>query len=323
MGRHGECYMADDNKKVLVTDEIAYEGIKYLEEHCHVDVKTSIEPSELLKIINGYSGLIVRSRTVVTEDVLKLGTDLEVIGRCGVGVDNIDLVSCKKRGVKVVNCPTSLTIAVAELTFGLLLGLARKVTFCDREMKSGNWPKKQYVGNELNGKILGLIALGRIGAEVARIANAFGMSVIAYDPYVDNHKINNNNIMMVDLDVVFSDSDYLSVHAPLNEETRHIISHESFDKMKDGVKIVCAARGGIINEDALLNALELGKVSGAALDVFEIEPPVNDKLINNANVIATPHIGAQTKDAQIRAGVDIAEEVVAVLTDKKIRWRVV
>tara|TARA_A100001037_G_C15102115_1_gene614516 strand:- start:1237 stop:1809 length:573 start_codon:yes stop_codon:yes gene_type:complete len=190
-------------------------------------------------------------------------------------------------------------------------------------MKSGNWPKKQYVGNELNGKILGLIALGRIGAEVARIANAFGMSVIAYDPYVDNHKINNNNIMMVDLDVVFSDSDYLSVHAPLNEETKHLISHESFDKMKDGVKIVCAARGGIINEDALLNALELGKVSGAALDVFEIEPPVNDKLINNANVIATPHIGAQTKDAQIRAGVDIAEEVVAVLTDKKIRWRVV
>ncbi|HCU99283.1 MAG TPA: hypothetical protein DGM69_08060 [Chloroflexi bacterium] len=315
--------MAEDNKKVLVADEIAYEGIKRLEEHCHVDVQTSIVASELLKIINDYSGLIVRSRTVVTEDVLKAGTDLEVIGRCGVGVDNIDLVSCKKRGVKVVNCPTSLTIAVAELTFGLLLGLARKVTFCDREMKSGNWPKKQYVGNELNGKILGLIALGRIGAEVARIANAFGMSVIAYDPYVDNHKINNNNIMMVDLDVVFSDSDYLSVHAPLNEETKHLISHESFDKMKDGVKIVCAARGGIINEDALLNALELGKVSGAALDVFEIEPPVNDKLINNANVIATPHIGAQTKDAQIRAGVDIAEEVVAVLTDKKIRWRVV
>ncbi len=308
---------------VLVADTIAAAGVEKLRQAVGVDVRTDIDARELLKVIGDYRGLVVRSRTKVTAEVVAAATKLEVVGRAGVGVDNIDLEACKRHGITVVNSPMAASVAVAELTLAFMLSLARRVPFADGQMKLGAWPKKQLKGVELDGKTLGLIAVGRIGSEVARRAIAFGMRVIAYDPYLSADEMRVRNVEPATLETVLSAVDYISVHTPLTDETHHMINAAAIDAMRDGVRILCAARGGVIDEAALLAGLESGKVAGAALDVFESEPPGASALVKHPHVITTAHIGAQTREAQDRAGVDVAAEVISALSGAELRWKVV
>jgi D-3-phosphoglycerate dehydrogenase len=239
-----------------------------------------------------------------------------------VGVDNIDLEAAKKHKVIVVNAPSSTTMAVAELTVGLLLAVAREIPRADAAMKQGQWLKKQFEGAELNGKTLGVIGFGRIGTEVGKRATAFGMNVVTYDPNVSEHELEHGSAEPVSLQDLFAWSDFISLHLPLNVQTRDLIGPQAFSQMKDGVRLVSTARGGIMDEAALLDALKSGKVAGAALDVFGKEPPGLTELVSHPRVIATPHIGAQTAEAQSRAAEDIASEVLAALQGKTLRWKV-
>jgi D-3-phosphoglycerate dehydrogenase len=258
----------------------------------------------------------------VTASVIGAGTRLKVIGRAGVGVDNIDLEAAKKHNVTVVNAPMSTSLAVAELTFGLLLAVAREIPRADAGMKQGQWLKKELEGVELNGKTLGLIGYGRIGAEVGKRAAAFGMSVIAYDPLISEDEIKKRGAEPVSIQDLYAWSDFISLHLPLDVQTRDMIGPLAFSEMKDGVRIVCAARGGIIDESALIGALNSGKVAGAALDVFGQEPPGLTEVVSHPHVIATPHVGAQTVEAQTRASEDIATEVLSALQGAPLRWKV-
>jgi D-3-phosphoglycerate dehydrogenase / 2-oxoglutarate reductase len=247
---------------------------------------------------------------------------LKVIGRAGVGVDNIDLEAAKAHGVTVVNAPVSTSLAVAELTLSLMLALAREIPRADAGMKQGQWLKKELSGMELSGKTLGILGMGRIGAEVGSRAKAFGMMVLGYDPLIPGDEIVRRGAEPVSLDDLYARSDFVSLHLPLIDETRSMLAEQAFGRIKPGVRIVCAARGGIIDESALLAALESGQVAGAALDVFASEPPGASALVRHPNVIATPHIGAQTAEAQSRAAEDIAHEVLAALKGEPLRWKV-
>jgi D-3-phosphoglycerate dehydrogenase len=287
-----------------------------------LDYRASTTAEELLNLIANYEALIVRGQSRVTSDVIDAAPQLKVVGRAGVGVDNIDLEAAKKRGITVVNAPTSTTIAVAELAFALLLAVAREIPRADVSMKQGQWNKKEFEGVELGGKTLGIIGFGRIGIEVGRRAAAFGMNVIVYDPNVTEQELQHADAEPVSIQDLFAWSDFISLHLPLNVQTRDLIGPMAFSQMKDGVRIVSTARGGIINESALLDALNSGKVAGVALDVFEKEPPGLTELVSHPRVIATPHIGAQTSEAQARAAEDIANEVLAALRDKPLRWKV-
>jgi D-3-phosphoglycerate dehydrogenase len=237
-------------------------------------------------------------------------------------VDNIDLEAAKARGVTVVNAPVSTTLAVAELTFGLLLALAREIPRADAAMKQGQWLKKNLEGVELNGKTLGIIGVGRIGMEVGKRATVFGMNIVAYDPLVSEEEIRIRGAEPVTLQDLYAWSDFISLHMPLSVDTRDMIGRLAFSEMKDGVRIVCAARGGIIDESALLEALNSGKVAGAGLDVFSMEPAGDIDLVRHPRVIATPHIGAQTVEAQARASEDIATEVLSALRGEPLHWKV-
>ncbi len=307
---------------ILITDGLDASALAVLHT-CSVDDRTGISADELLQIVGNYDALIVRGRTKVNAAVLDVANRLKVVGRAGVGVDNIDLVAAKAHGVTVVNAPVSTTLAVAELTFGLLLALARELPRADSAMKQGQWLKKELEGVELNGKTLGILGMGRIGAEVARRARAFGMDVLGYDPLLTPDDIRGRVAEPVDRDELLARSDFISLHLPLMPETRGMLDADQFAKMKDGVRLVCAARGGIIDEVALLAALESGKVAGAALDVFASEPPGATDLVKHPRLIATPHVGAQTVEAQSRAAEDIAHEVLHALNGEKLRWRVV
>jgi D-3-phosphoglycerate dehydrogenase len=308
--------------KILITDGLDERGQSILRASAEVDDKSGISAEDLVNVIGDYDGLIVRGRTRVTAAVLEAASNLKVVGRAGVGVDNIELDAAKKHNVAVVNAPTSTTIAVAELTFGLLLALAREIPRGDASMKQGNWIKKELEGVELNGKTLGVIGYGRIGTEVGRRAAAFGMSVVVYDPDVSEDELVHGDAEPVSLQDLFAWSDFISLHLPLNVQTRDLIGPMAFSQMKEGVRIVSTARGGIIDEAALLDALNQGKVAGAALDVFTKEPPGLTELVSHPRVIATPHMGAQTAEAQSRAAEDIAAEVLAALRGKPLRWRV-
>lgn len=308
--------------RLLVADAISEAGVAALAAGADTDVRTDILPGQLLADIVGYDALVVRSRTKVTPAVVAAGDRLKVVGRAGVGVDNIDLDACREHGVTVVNSPLAASIAVAELTLSLMLALARSVPRADMAMKQGNWIKKQLKGVELYGKTLGLVAVGRIGAAVAERAVAFGMRVLAFDPYLTPEQVRERHAEPAALDEVLQQSDYISIHSPLTAETRHMINASAFAQMKEGARLICAARGGVIDEDALLAALESGKVAGAALDVYETEPPGSAALVQHPNVVATPHVGAQTREAQDRAGEDIADEVLAALRGDELRWRV-
>ena len=307
--------------KVFVADQIDEIGVEILrKEGFEVDAE---EPSqeELLRRIGEYHALIVRSRTKVTREVIERGERLKVIGRAGVGVDNIDVKAATERGIKVVNAPVASTNSVAELTIGHMIAMIRWIPEATQSMKSGKWEKKRFKGEELQGKTLGLVGSGRIGTEVAKRAQAFGMRTIAYDPYLPKEIAERNNIQLLDsLEELLKESDVISVHAALTEETYHMLDYEKLKLMKKGSYIVNCARGGIVDEDALYRLLKEGHLAGAALDVYEREPPGKSPLFELPNISLTPHIGASTKEAQRRAAEIIAEEVVRVLKGEEPRF---
>ncbi len=308
---------------VLITDGLEDKGQAILRSACEVEDRKGIAAEELIQIIENYDALIVRSRTKVTAEVISQAKKLKAIGRAGVGVDNIDLAAASAKQITVVNAPQSTTIAVAEHTIAMMVALARNLTQADASMKNGQWLKTQLMGSELYGKTFGLIGVGNIGTQVALRAAAFGMTVLGYDPYLNEDKIQQRGAQAVSLPDLLAKSDFISVHVPLNPETRNMLNGQTFAAMKRGVRIICTARGGVIDETALLQALESGQVAGAALDVFAVEPPGLTALVAHPRVIATPHIAAQTAEAQARAAVDIAEEILAALEGKPLRWKVV
>lgn len=308
--------------KILLTDGLEENGQAILREGAQVDDRPGISPDDLLKIIGEYDALIVRGRTKVNQAVFGAASNLKIVGRAGVGVDNIDLKAARDCKVAVVNAPIATTLAVAELTMGMMLSVVREIPRGDASMKAGKWLKKELEGTELYSKTLGVIGYGRIGAAVGRRAAAFEMKVIGYDPLLPADAIKERGADPVTMDELFAQADIISLHIPLNDQTRGILNADAFSKMKDGVRIVCAARGGVIDEAALVAALDSGKVAGAALDVFATEPPGSTPLVNHPRVICTPHIGAQTIEAQQRAAADISSEVLAALRGEPLRWKV-
>lgn len=299
--------------KVLVSDPIHEDGVKMLREAGHaVDPQTEITAEELKNVIEDYDAIVVRSRTKLTAEVLERAASLKAIARAGVGLDNIDTGYAEEKGIEVFNSPEAPCNAVAELVMGLMLCMARHITVADSTMKQGRWEKKRLTGIELGGRTLGVIGFGRIGYTVGKKARVLGMEVLAYDVLMDKlrrfvEEIGAND---VDLDALLAESDFVTVHVPLLPQTRHMISTEQFEKMKDGVYIVNAARGGIVDEAALKAAMDSGKVAGAALDVFESEPSPDPELVERANVVCTPHIGAGSVEAQRGNSTIVAEKLI-------------
>jgi D-3-phosphoglycerate dehydrogenase len=307
--------------KVLISDSLSKEAVDILqqEKEFKVDVNTKLTPDELKKVIKDYDALLVRSATKVTSDIINAADRLKIIGRAGVGLDNVDVEAASKKGIIVVNTPGGNTISTAEHTFSMMMALSRTIPQADLSMKKGEWERKKFMGVELYGKTLGIVGLGRIGTEVARRAIAFGMTVLAYDPYLSAEKAKDLGIENVDLKKLFERSDYITVHTPLTDETKHMISDKEFGMMKKGVRIINCARGGIIDEDALVKAIESGKASGAAFDVYENEPPKGSKLIGLDKVVLTPHLGASTEEAQTNVAVEVANTVRDALLDRGVK----
>ena len=300
--------------RVLVSDPIAQEGIDILKRSADVDVKIGLAKEELISIIGDYDGLAVRSETKVTSEVLAAAKNLKIIGRAGVGVDNIDVPDATKRGIVVVNSPGGNTIAAAELTMALLLAMARNIPAATASLKAGEWKRSKYVGVELYKKTLGVIGFGKIGREVAKRALAFEMEILAHDPFLSADAASRVGARVVDLDELIKASDFITLHLPKNAQTSKLISDAQFAAMKEGVRLINCARGGIIDEDALVRAVESGKVAGAAIDVFEMEPASPDNpLLKLENIVTTPHLGASTEEAQVNVAIDVAEQIVDVL----------
>ena len=299
-----------ENMKVLIADAINEKGIENLKEVAEFVVDTEITPEELADTINEYNGIIVRSRTKLTADIIEKADNLQIIARAGVGVDNIDLDAATEKGIMVVNSPESTSVTVAEHTMGLILSMARKISIADKSVKDGKWEKKQFLGVELRNKTLGVIGMGRIGSQVVNRCKAFGMDAMAYDPYLPEEVAKQMGVGLTDLETVLKNSDFITIHVPLTPETKHSISTEQFEIMKDGAFIVNCARGGIIDEDALYDALVNNKIGGAALDVYEEEPPKDSKLFGLDNIVLTPHIAASTKEAQRDAAIIVADEII-------------
>lgn len=306
--------------KVLVADPLSEQGVARLREGgLEVDVQTGLPPADLARLIGEYDALIVRSQTKVTADLIAAAAKLKVIGRAGVGVDNVDVPAATARGIVVLNAPEGNTISTAEHTWALLMGVARLVPQACQCLKGGKWDRKSFVGVELHGKTLGVVGLGRVGGQVALRALAFGMRVLAYDPYLSAERAERAGVEVATVARLVAEADFITVHTPLTPETRHLFGAAEFARMKPGVRLVNCARGGIFDEQALLTALEAGKVAGAGLDVFEEEPPKNFALINHPRVVATPHLGASTIEAQENVAVDVAVEVVNLLTGEPIK----
>ncbi len=308
--------------KILLTDGLEENGQEILRQFATVDNRSGISADDLLKIVGEYDALIVRGRTKVTPPVFEAAGKMKVVGRAGVGVDNIDLAAAKAHGVTVVNSPTATTIAVAELTLALMLSVVREIPRADAGMKAGKWLKKEMEGGELSKKTLGVIGFGRIGAAVAQRAAAFDMTILGYDPLIPAEEIQQRGGKPVSLDDLLAQADIITLHIPLTANSRNLLDAAAFAKMKDSVRIICAARGGVIDEEALLAALESGKVAAAGLDVFATEPPGLTPLVAHPRVVCAPHIGAQTVEAQVRAAEDIATEVLAGLKGEPLRWKV-
>jgi len=309
--------------KVLIADSISQRGVDELSrgEELDVAIKTGLSEQELIGIIPPFGGLIVRSQTRVTADILNAAAKLRVVGRAGVGVDNVDVEAATRRGVVVLNAPGGNTISTAEHAFSLLLAVARKISQADANIRSKNWDKKNFEGVELYNKTLGVIGMGRIGSELSRRAIAFGMRVVAYDPYLSATRARSLQVELVDeLDDLLASADFISLHTPLTAETRHILDAARLQKTKRGVRIINCARGGLIDETALVQALADGHVAGAALDVFEIEPLPHDSPLRSApNLVLTPHLGASTAEAQESVGIEIAQSIREVLLEGTIR----
>ncbi|MDQ0418082.1 D-3-phosphoglycerate dehydrogenase [Croceifilum oryzae] len=307
--------------KVLITDPLSDLGIEKLLQATDVKVirQTNLTPEQLLIAIEDADALLVRSQTKVTADVIAKGKKLKVIGRAGVGVDNIDISAATKHGVIVINAPDGNTISTAEHTFAMMISLARNIPQAYRSTIQGEWKRKEFVGIELNKKTLSIIGLGRIGAELAKKAKAFRMQVVAFDPYLTEERAEKLGVQKATLHEAIAQGDFISVHTPLTKQTHHLISDNEFSMMKDGARILNCARGGIIDEDALYKALVEGKVAGAALDVFEVEPPVQPSLFELDQVIVTPHLGASTVEAQENVAIDVSEEVLKVLREEAFK----
>jgi D-3-phosphoglycerate dehydrogenase len=309
--------------RILIADPVAPEGIELLRAIGEVEVKTGQAADALVASIENYDALVVRSETKVTRAILEAGTRLQVVGRAGVGVDNIDLEAATERGVIVVNAPQGNTIAAAEHTIALLMALARHIPQADASMRAGKWDRKTYVGTEVRGKTLGIIGLGPIGSEVARRGVGLDMRVLAHDPYVAEERVRSLGAEPADFETLISVADFISVHVPMTAATRGMISTDQFARMKEGVRLLNVARGGIIDEAALAEAVKAGKVAGAAVDVFTAEPidPQNP-LLGDPRIITTPHLGASTAEAQERVAVDVAEQIVDVLGGRPARYAV-
>lgn len=297
--------------KILVTDALSEKGIETLKRNpsFEVDVKTKMSPKDLISCIGEYDALLVRSGTKVTKEVINAATKLKIIGRAGVGVDNVDIAAATRKSVIVMNTPSANTISAAEHAMSLLLALSRNVPQANNSLKRGEWKRKEFMGSEVFNKILGIIGLGRIGTEVAKRAQAFGMKIIVYDPFVSQEYAQKLGIKVVDFDDLIKQADYITLHIPLTSETKYIINENTFSKMKENVRIINCARGGIIDESALVEAVKKGIVKGAAVDVFEEEPPLESPLLNEENIIVTPHLGASTQEAQVNVSVDIVRGV--------------
>ena len=306
--------------KILVTDKLADEAIQLLKNKGFEVKYEELDHDGIMKEIAEYDGMIVRSRTKVTGDIIEKGAsgNLKVIGRAGIGVDNIDVEKATQLGVKVVNSPTGSTMSVAELAVAHMLSLARFVPKADSSMKKGEWLKKQLKGVELYGKTLGLIGSGNIAQHVARIADGLGMKTLVYSPHCTDEKAERMGAKRVTLEELLHWSDFVSLHIPHTKDTHHLINKEKLELMKPGAYLINCARGGVVDENALYNALKQGKLAGAAVDVFEQEPPSKEnKLLTLENVVLSPHIGANTKEAQIKAGTICAEQIIKVLNGEE------
>ena len=310
-----------DTMKIVIADDLPESAIELLgaEPGWIVDARSGRSPADLAAALSDADALLVRSATKVTADLLKAATRLRIVGRAGTGVDNIDVPAASARGVLVVNAPGANSISVAEHTCALMLSLARPVPAADRAMKDGKWEKKKFLGSELRGKTLGIAGLGRIGQEVARRALAFGMRVIAHDPFIAEDVAAGMGVELRSLDQVCSEADFLTLHLPATPETRHLINEARLSRMKPGVRVINTARGELIDEKALARAIEAGTVAGAALDVFEKEPPTDWALARMPQVVATPHIAASTEEAQELVGLDTAAAVRDFLRDGIVR----
>ena len=306
--------------KILMTyDNTEGLGALLSNKEFKVDIHNKPSQEELKELIKDYNGLLIRSEVKVTSDIIDVAGKLKFIGRAGTGVDNVDKEAATKKGIIVANVPGGNTISAAEHTIGIMLSLVRYIPESYKSLKNRKWDRKNFVGTELFGKILGLIGLGRIGSEVAKRLNAFGMKVIAYDPFANQEAAKNNNIELKSIDEVFAQADYISIHSPLNDSTRGMINADAIKKMKDGVRIINCARGPIVNEKDLSDAIKSGKVAGAAIDVFAKEPPEDWTLIDTDKVVVTPHLAASTDEAQVRIAREIGEFLVDFFTKGIVR----
>jgi D-3-phosphoglycerate dehydrogenase / 2-oxoglutarate reductase len=308
--------------RVLVADPVAEDGIEILNQSTEVDVRTGLKPDELAAIIGDYDALVVRSETKVTAAIFDAGHRLQVVGRAGVGVDNIDLDAATQHGVVVVNAPTGNTTSAAELAVALMLALARHIPAADASLKGGQWQRSRFVGIELRGKTLGIIGLGQVGSEVARRARSFEMRLLAFDPFVPEDRARALGVEVCSLETLLESSDFVTVHTTLTPGTRGLIGPEELQLVKPTVRLINTARGGIIDEESLAAALREGRVAGAAVDVFTEEPATANPLIQAPNLVTTPHLGASTAEAQERVAVDVAEQIAAVLRGEPAQYAV-
>lgn len=308
---------------VLICDPISPKGIALFQQRPEFKVtvlEKRLSEAELLPIIGEVDAMVVRSETKISRKVIEAAPRLRVVGRAGVGVDNVDVEAATQRGVVVMNTPGGNTISTAELTFSMLMALARKIPQAHMSMKNGEWNRKAFSGVELYNKTLGILGMGRIGSEVARRAIAFGMRVLAYDPYLALSRAKAMQVELVELDEIYANADFITVHMPMSDETRGMVNASAFAKMKKGVRVLNCARGGIINEEDLIVAIEAGQVAGAALDVYEVEPLAKDaKLRSLPQVIMTPHLGASTDEAQENVGIEVAEAITDYLLNGAVR----
>ncbi|HJJ55392.1 MAG TPA: phosphoglycerate dehydrogenase [Methanocorpusculum sp.] len=299
--------------KVLVSDPLAKEGMDILKNFCDVDEKIDLSEDELVSIIGDYDALLIRSGTQVTARIIDATKKMKFIGRAGVGVDNIDCDAATKKGIIVSNSPEGNTLAATEHTIAMMMALVRNIPQANASLKNKEWKRSKFMGNEVNGKTLGVVGFGRIGREVAKRAQAMQMKVIAYDPFISPEVGNSMGVTMMSVEELFTQADIITVHTPLIPSTTHIINKKSIQTMKDGVRLINCARGGIIDENALYDAIVSGKVHGAALDVFEQEPPMNSALLSLDQVIVTPHLGASTVEAQKNVTISIVQQCIDVL----------
>jgi D-3-phosphoglycerate dehydrogenase len=311
--------MAEKRKKVLITDPVSEKGIEILRQEAQVDIKTNLKPEEIIGIIGDYDALMVRSQTKVTADIIEAGRKLLVIARAGVGIDNVDIEAATRCGVVVVNAPTGNTVSAAEHTIALLLASARNIPQANTSLKSRQWNRNKFMGTELRGKTLGIIGLGNVGSEVARRAQGFDMELFSVDPLVSVEYAKKLQVELVDMKRLLKESDFITLHLPLNPQTRNIISAKDLAQCKPTARIINCARGGLIDEEALVKAIQDGKLAGAAIDVFEKEPCTQSILFSVENIIVTPHLGASTTEAQVLAARDVAEQIIDVFRGQPAR----